>query len=92
MKYSFIPRQNEPTPVPERSPNGGLYTGELAVGSWGNIPVAPESHILTTENLLSANPPPGAIQQSVSTTRPGNNEVVHPFHTTVPGFNGWVLP
>lgn len=87
LSYAYIDTSSKAS-VPDRLANGGLYTGEVAKGDWGNYPVIPESHILTTKNLLSANPPSGAIQQSVSTLRPGNNFVEHPFHTSVIGYNG----
>lgn len=81
LGYSYI----EETPaIPDRLPNGGLYVGETAKGNWGNVPVVPEAHILTTKNLLSANPPPGAVKQAPSLQRPGNNRVEHPYHVPYP--------
>lgn len=77
-----------PAQPPARLPNGGLYTGAQATGAWGNVPVVPESHIMTTQNLLSANPPKGATVQPVSMERPGNNSVVHPYHQSYAGYNG----
>ena len=81
MLYSFI-EESTPTPVPERLVNGGLYTGEPARGPWGNVPVAPEPHILA-ENLLSATPPPppNAQKMAMSNPRPGNNHVELPYYT-----------
>lgn len=32
-----------PGTTPPRRPNGGLYTGELFAGGWGNVPVVPEA-------------------------------------------------
>ena len=79
LGYSYL-EYSSPVPLPPRLSNGGLYVGENAKGNWGNVPVPPESHILTTQNLLSANPPPGAIRIPISLERPGNNHVIHPFH------------
>lgn len=90
LPYAFID-STSPVPLPPFRANGGLYTGEEARGDWGSFPSAPESHIQTTKNLLSANPPPGAVQQSVSLLRPGNNYVEHPFHVNVPGYNGMYI-
>jgi hypothetical protein len=86
LSYAFLPDTR--APVPPRLPNGGLYTGQPAHGDWGNVPVVPEAHVLTTQNLLSAGPPPGAIHQSVSLMRPGNNHVEHPYHASVANLNG----
>jgi hypothetical protein len=76
--YSFID-YTSPVSCPPRKPNGGLYSGELAHGPWGNYPVVPEPDILS-QNLISADPPPGAIKQPTSFERPGNNHVVLPYH------------
>lgn len=64
---------------PERALNGGLYTGEeFKKGKnneilHGNVPVIPDTGFLIRYNLLSANPPPGAIYQYPGNIRPGNN-------------------
>lgn len=79
LEFSFI-ETTYPIKPPPRAPNGGLYTGETAYGNWGNVPVEPETHILA-ENLLSANPPPNAHKQPMSYERPGNNYIIHPYHT-----------
>lgn len=80
LGYSYID-WNGPVPVPERSVNGGLYTGEPfeANAPWANVPVQPDV-IALAQNLKSANPPPRAIEQLPSYTRPGNNLVNSPFH------------
>lgn len=83
LSYSFL-EYTTPVPPPPRLPNGGLYVGEEAKGNWGNVPIVPESHVLTTQNLLSANPPPGAVNIPMSLERPGNNAVVHPSHVPYP--------
>lgn len=86
LSYAFIDWKAPVTP-PARLPNGGLYTGETARGNWGNVPVVPESHILTTQNLLSAHPPDRAVVQPGSQERPGNNHVTHPYHGPVPAMS-----
>lgn len=88
LGYSYIEGKAS---IPERLPNGGLYTGETAKGNWGNFSVVPESHIMTTKNLLSANPPPGAVKIPVSLERPGNNAVQHPYHAAYMNFNMQVI-
>lgn len=90
LSYAYL-EPNYPVPPPARLPNGGLYTGVTAQGDWGNVPVVPESHVLTTKNLVTAKPPPGAVQQSVSLMRPGNNYITHPFHTNIPNLNGMYI-
>jgi hypothetical protein len=79
MQYSYIDWQS-PVPYPGPSVNGGLYTGaQFPTGAaWGNIPITPNADTYT-QNLTSANPPPGAMFIP-STTRPGNNEVNHFTH------------
>ena len=61
--------------VPKPSLNGGLYTGEeFAPGAaYRNFPAPPDSVSLITNNLSSANPPPGAQKQFPDVFRPGNN-------------------
>jgi hypothetical protein len=67
-KFGYIP-------VPETSKNGGLYTGEEVHkgATYGAIPVKPDAFYMNNITLMSANPPPGAMQQAVDNTRPGNN-------------------
>jgi hypothetical protein len=80
-RYAFITEEDAAaSAVPARLVNGGLYTGEAAQGSWGNVPVAPEPHILA-ENLLSAKPPPHAHKMAMTNERPGNNHVELPYYT-----------
>lgn len=81
LSYSYID-QEAPKGIPPRSPNGGLYTGIEAPldAKWRNFPVKPEAHILVTENLKTANPPPNAINMIPGYTRPGNNEQYFPNH------------
>lgn len=82
LSYSYI-ETDAPSGIPARLPNGGLYTGsEPSVGApWRNVPVVPEAHILVTENLKTANPPPNAIHMIPGYTRPGNNQQTFPNHT-----------
>lgn len=63
--------------------NGGLYTGEHSSKPWMPIYVTPTSTGFM-ENLRSAKPPPGAMQQFVGTTRLGNN------YTAMPGVEWYV--
>lgn len=79
MKYAFL-NYDAPVPAPPRLVNGGLFTGEPAIGPWGNVPVVPEPHILA-QNLLSANPPPNAHKMAMTNERPGNNHVEIPYYT-----------
>ena len=69
--------------VPARKVNGGLYTGEVAKGDWGNVAVVPEAHVLVGENLKSANPPPEGVFHIPGYTRPGNNTQIFPNHTQI---------
>jgi len=64
---------NENTAIPNSLPNGGIYGGPQSTGPWANIPVIPSDTNLIHFNLRSANPPPGATEQYVSTNRLGNN-------------------
>lgn len=74
MQYSYIDWQS-PVQYPGPSVNGGLYTGApFAPGAaWGNVAVTPDADTYT-QNLQSANPPPGGMFIP-SSTRPGNNSV-----------------
>jgi hypothetical protein len=87
LSYSFL-SYDSPVPIPPRQPNGGLYTGKVATGPWGNYPVIPDATIYTI-NLQSAEPPPDYKYQVVSTLRPGNNPTAFPDHTLCDpnGFN-----
>lgn len=79
LHYSYI-NMLQNIGIPERSVNGGLYTGEpFQQGApWANIPVVPDADTYT-QNLESANPPPDAIFVP-SYTRPGNNTVNQYLH------------
>ena len=59
LSYSYI-EKDAPSQIPPRKVNGGLYTGtEFEKNAkWGNVSIEPEAHILVTQNLVSANPPP----------------------------------
>ena len=68
------PNHTLPTPVP----NGGLFGGPQAQGEYASIYVAPTATNLIHNNLLSANPPPGATEQYIGTNRLGNNYIAMP--------------
>ena len=59
--------------MPNPPKNAGLYSGPQMTGPDAPIPVTPTATNLVYNNLRSANPPPGAIQQAVGTDRLGNN-------------------
>jgi len=82
LAYSYI-NYTSPVPAPPRSLNGGLYTGEpFAPGAkWGNVPVVPDADTYT-QNLASANPPPGGLAVLPSFNRPGNNYVNYQYAYT----------
>ena len=80
----FNERDSSPdTKMPAPAKNGGLYGGEQSNSPWMPIPVIPTSTNFM-ENLRSANPPPGAMQQFVGTVRLGNN------YTSMPGVEWYV--
>ena len=70
---------NPHTPMPENPVNGGIYGGPSSKKPWMPIAITPTATNLITRNLLSANPPPGAIKQFIGTNRLGNN------YTSMPG-------
>lgn len=74
MQYSYIDWES-PVQAPPPSVNGGLYTGApfAAGASWANTSIRPDADTYT-QNLQSANPPPGGIFIP-SNNRPGNNYV-----------------
>jgi len=82
LSYSYIEKE-EPFGIPPRLPNGGLYVGAEAPlnAPWRNIPVEPEAHVLVSQNLKSANPPPEGIYMIPGETRLGNNTQQFPNHT-----------
>jgi hypothetical protein len=63
------------SPIPPRTLNGGLYTGEpfYKNAAYANFPVLPTSAYWTHYNLRSANPLPQALYQIQNAYRPGNN-------------------
>ena len=75
------------TPTPDPPYNAGLYTGDPCKqgAGWCPVPIKADASAYM-EMLASANPPPGAMQQPVSATRPGNNYYEPPNYTTVEGF------
>ncbi len=74
LGYSYIDML-ENVDVPPPSLNGGLYTGSPfeSGAPWGNVAIVPEADTYT-QNLQSANPPPGGMFIP-SHTRLGNNTV-----------------
>ena len=64
--------------MPPRPPNGGLYGGPDCDRPWLPIDVTPTATNYIANNLRSANPPPGAIEQYVGTNRLGNNYTAMP--------------
>ena len=63
-------------PIPPRTVNGGLYTGEpFAAGAqYANVPIVPDAGVMLRDGLHIGNsPPPGANMQYVSWQRPGNS-------------------
>jgi hypothetical protein len=71
-------RANVVTRMPTPPINGGLYGGEQVCHPWMPQPVIPTDTNMIMNNLKSANPPPGALSQFVSTIREGNNYVSMP--------------
>ena len=59
--------------APEPKVNGGLYTGEKAVGDHANISVSSDIGTLTNNNLRSANGPVEGLFHYPGYNRPGNN-------------------
>lgn len=70
----------KPVGLPATPINGGLYSqaSPLGVQPWHSIPVKHDATYYVSENLKSANPPPGATEQYVSMPRPGNSSVELP--------------
>ena len=69
---------NELDTLAPTSKNGGLYSGPPVNNPWVPKPIYPSSTYLTNHMLKSANPPPGAIEQTIGINRPGNNYVPAP--------------
>ena len=59
--------------MPKPPKNGGIYGGPQNNKPWSSIPVVPTATNLIYNNLQSANPPPGVIEQANGTIRLGNN-------------------
>ncbi len=74
-EYNFDETNYSQIPPPKI--NGGLYTGEpfKKDAPYRNFDVIPDEGYLTTVNLQSADPPPGAKNQ-FTYTRPGNNLLI----------------
>ena len=66
------------TKAPPPVPNGGLFSGPQAMGDYASIPVIPTATNMIHNNLRSANPPPGAINQYPGTNRDKNNYIPMP--------------
>lgn len=83
---------NESTGAPPSPANGGLFGGPQAVGEYASIPITPTATNMINNNLLSANPPPGATKQYPGTNRLGNNYIPMPgvywYNDTHPVNNG----
>jgi len=80
LRFQDVPEEDLPrySPIPPRSLNGGLYTGEpfLKNAPWRNFPYVPSADAIMQEQLKSANPPPGAqVLYPSGNTRPGNNRI-----------------
>lgn len=89
LQYSYIDLDHNLSLIPPRSVNGGLYTGVAATGPWGNVPITPESHVMIDTHYTNGfiAPPPDMKYQAVSTTRPGNNRVLFPYHKPCTNLN-----
>lgn len=83
LHFSYIDPE-EPSTIPARQVNGGLYTGTpfTAGAAWGNVPVVPNADVMVAQNLNTANPPPGAQLYVPGYTRPGNNTQA-PAHASI---------
>ena len=67
-----------PGTMPNSSYNGAITTGDPCLGGHCAIPTTPTVSNYINNNLLSANPPPGANTQYVGTNRLGNNTMEMP--------------
>ena len=79
-----IPKLLPPNQVPGPSYNGAVTIGEACQGGHCSIPVTPLDSNLIHNNLLSANPPPGANINYPGVNRLGNN------HLEMPGIHAYV--
>lgn len=73
-----IPKVLPPNQVPGPSYNGAVTIGEPCVGGHCSIPVTPQVSNMIHNNLLSADPPPGANINYPGTDRLGNNSIQMP--------------
>ena len=64
--------------MPPSQINGGLFSGPPVDYPWMPIPITPTETNYIVNNLKSANPPPGALEQFISVNRPGNNYSAKP--------------
>lgn len=90
-RISLHIRDNDPyTAIPPSAPNGGLYGGPQSNRPWASIPVVPTTANMINQNLLSANPPPGANVQYPGSNRLGNNYQAMPgvYWYNPDGMNG----
>ena len=79
------------TAMPPAPNHGGLFSGPPSNNPWNSISVTPTMTNYVQNNLRSANPPPGATQQYVGTSRLGNNYVAMPgvyWHNPANHMNG----
>lgn len=78
--------------MPPSPPNGGIFGGPQSTRPWANIPVTPTATNLIHNNLLSANPPPGANVHYPGSIRFGNNYQAMPgiyrFNPNMPEYLG----
>ena len=78
---SHLKKMN-PCPV-----NGGIYGGPELNAPWMPIKITPTATNYISRNLLSANPPPGAVEQYVGTNRVGNNYTAKQYSLVQPKNN-----
>ena len=82
IKGSVEPKNRSSGPntaMPPSPINGGVYLAPQASPKpWLPIPVTPTTTNYIHNNLKSANPPPGAMEQYPGTNRPGNNYISMP--------------
>ena len=84
------------SPIPPRSLNGGLYTGEPFAkdAGYANVPVLPCSAYWNYQNLRTALPPVQALFQIQSQYRPGNNTdpLIPGVELMKDGLNAYCIP
>lgn len=71
--FASVPSQ--PIPIPPRSLNGGLYTGEpfKKNAAWANVPAIPDVDFLTQQRVSDYEGVNQARFQYPGSVRPGNN-------------------